>query len=157
MVCISAICGAYAFIAAISTWVRCLVTKAWLFFVSDQVYLPLSSNFSFLLPVFPHKIFCLVRHVEHSFLVQIVAYLMVTSGAAVLEILYLAYKGDKEVSWSEACSYYGRFCSRMKIALVLHALALCCFIVLAVISAFRTFSMFEPPSLPSKEVEEERA
>jgi hypothetical protein len=90
-------------------------------------------------------------------LVQIVAYLMVTSGAAVLEILYLAYNGSRGVSWSEACSYYGMFCSRMKLALVLHGLALCCFIALAVISAFRTFSMFEPPALSSKEVEEERA
>lgn len=71
-----------------------------------------------------------------------------------LEILYLAYNGDREVSWSEACSAYGKFCSRMKVALVLHALALCCFLVLAVISAYRVFSKFEPP--PYKEVEEER-
>ncbi|KAF5478925.1 hypothetical protein F2P56_005446 [Juglans regia] len=44
---------------------------------------------------------------------QTVAYLMVTSGAAVLEILYLAYNGDREVTRSEACSSYGRFCSKM--------------------------------------------
>ncbi|KAB1215188.1 hypothetical protein CJ030_MR4G025844 [Morella rubra] len=123
MVCISAICASYAIVAAISSWARFFATKAWLFFVSDQI----------------------------------VAYLMVTSGAAVLELLYLAYKGDREVTWSEACSSYGRFCSRMKLALVLHALALWCFIVLAVISAYRTFCMFEPPSLPPKEGEEERA
>ncbi|KAG2689990.1 hypothetical protein I3760_09G166400 [Carya illinoinensis] len=90
-----------------------------------------------------------------NYLVLIVACLIVASGAAVLEILYLAYNGDKEISWSEACSSYGRFCSRMKLALVLHALALWCLIVLAVISAYRTFIMSEPPSLPSKEVEEE--
>ncbi|KAM1000748.1 hypothetical protein PS2_007291 [Malus domestica] len=100
----------------------------------------------------------------HAFLVAlsswitcfIVAYLMVTSWAAVMEILSLAYKGDKTVSWSEACTSYGKFCSRMKVALVLHALALCCFLVLAVISAYRVFSMFEPPSVSDKEVEEER-
>lgn len=79
---------------------------------------------------------------------QIVAYLLVTSGGAVLEILYLAYNGDREVSWSEACNTYGRFCNRMKVALVLQAVALCCFVVLAVISAFRVFSMFEPPHVP---------
>ncbi|KAF5461110.1 hypothetical protein F2P56_020930 [Juglans regia] len=123
MVCISAICACYSFIAAISLWVRGLVAKAWLFFVSDQI----------------------------------VAYLLVTSGAAVLEILYLAYNGDREITWSEACSSYGRFCSRMKLALILHALALWCFIVLAIISAYRTFIMFEPPCLPSKEAEEEIA
>lgn len=85
------------------------------------------------------------------------AYLMLTSGAAVLEILYLAYNGDQQVTWSEACSSYGKFCSKMKIALILHSLALGCFIILAAISAFRFFSMFDPPSVSSnKEVEEER-
>ncbi|KAE9458248.1 hypothetical protein C3L33_09849, partial [Rhododendron williamsianum] len=121
MVCISAISAGYALVAAVSSWVKCLVNKAWVFFVSDQV----------------------------------VAYLLVTSGAAVMEILYLAYKGDRIVSWSEACSSYGSFCSRLIVALVLHALALCCFFVLAVISAYRVFSMFEPP-LPSKEAAEEQ-
>lgn len=91
-----------------------------------------------------------------EFWVQIVAYLMLTSGAAVMEILSLASNGDRTVSWSEACSSYGRFCSRMKVALVLHALALCSFIVLAVISAYRVFSMFEPPAASHKEVDEER-
>ncbi|KAG2678079.1 hypothetical protein I3760_12G127400, partial [Carya illinoinensis] len=104
MVCISAICACYSFIAAISLSVGGLVAKAWLFFVSDQI----------------------------------VAYLIVTSG-------------------DTACSSYGRFCCRMKLALVLYVLALWCFIVLAVISAYRTFIMFEPPSLPSKEVKEEIA
>lgn len=37
MVCISAICGGYAFVAAVSLWIRFLVNKVWLFFVSDQV------------------------------------------------------------------------------------------------------------------------
>ncbi|KAL7186562.1 hypothetical protein ACSBR2_028320 [Camellia fascicularis] len=120
MVCISAISAGYALAAAVSSWVKCLVTKAWFFFVSDQV----------------------------------VAYLLVTSGAAVGEIVYLAYKGDRDVTWSEACSSYGRFCARLKIALAFHALTLCCFFVLAVISAYRVFSMFEPP-LPSKDKEVE--
>ncbi|XVE50671.1 hypothetical protein DITRI_Ditri01bG0181800 [Diplodiscus trichospermus] len=119
MVCISAISAGYALVAAVASWIRYFVTKAWLFFVSDQI----------------------------------VAYLMVTSGAAVMEILYLAYNGDQTVTWSEACSSYGKFCNKMKVALILHALVLCCFIVLAVISAYRVFSLFEPP-LSSKEVEE---
>lgn len=84
---------------------------------------------------------------------QVVTYLMVTSMAAVAEIMYLAYNGDKKVTWSEACSSYGKFCTKMKIALILHSLALFCSIILAVISAYRVFSTFEPP-LPSKETEE---
>lgn len=85
------------------------------------------------------------------------AYLLVTSVAAVLEILQLAYNGDQEVTWSEACRSYGKFCNKMKIAFVLQALTLICFIILAVISAYRFFSLFEPPSVSSsKEVEEQR-
>lgn len=80
---------------------------------------------------------------------------MVTAGAAVIDVIYLAYNGDKEVSWSEACTTYGRFCSRMKFALVFHMLSFFCFLVMAVISAYRVFSMFEPP-LPYKEVQEQR-
>ncbi|XP_022984776.1 CASP-like protein 2D1 [Cucurbita maxima] len=79
---------------------------------------------------------------------QIVAYLMVTSVAAVGEILYLAYYGDREVSWSEAYSTYGKFCDKMKMALVFQALGFGCFFVVAVVSAFRAFSIFDPP-LPS--------
>lgn len=37
MVCISAISGVYALLAALSSWLRCLLTKPWLFFLTDQV------------------------------------------------------------------------------------------------------------------------
>lgn len=87
---------------------------------------------------------------------QVMAYLLVTSVAAVLEMAYLAYKGDRGVTWSEACTSYGQFCGRMAVALALHAMAFCCFLVLAVISAFRVFSIFGPPD-SDKEQEEERA
>ncbi|XP_073014140.1 CASP-like protein 2D1 [Typha latifolia] len=88
------------------------------------------------------------------FLDQVVACLMVTSGSAVAEVLYLAHEGDREVSWSEVCSYYGKFCSKSMVSLVLHAMALICFIALSLISAYRVFSKFEAPSVTSKEVEE---
>ncbi|KAF9589264.1 hypothetical protein IFM89_022182 [Coptis chinensis] len=120
MICINAISAGYALVALVSSWLRCLVTKSWVFFVSDQV----------------------------------VTYLMVTSGAAVVEILYLAYNGDRDVSWSEACSSFGRFCSRLKLALILQAIALTCFFFLSLISAYRFFSKFEPP-VPRKGVHED--
>ncbi|KAF2285743.1 hypothetical protein GH714_007561 [Hevea brasiliensis] len=120
MVCISAICAVYAFVAAVSLWIRFLVNKVWWLFVSDQI----------------------------------ITYLMVTSVAAIMELLYLAYNGDQKVTWSEACRSYGKFCTRMKLALILHAVALFCFIVLAVISSYRAFSTFETP-VSSKEVEED--
>ncbi|CAL9090443.1 unnamed protein product [Musa textilis] len=78
---------------------------------------------------------------------QVVAYLMVTSGAAVAEVLYLAHEGDRQTSWSEACSYYGRFCDRTKVSLALHSAALLCFIALFLVSSYTLFSKFEAPSV----------
>ncbi|KAL5057816.1 hypothetical protein RYX36_029420 [Vicia faba] len=121
MVFVSALCASYAIVAAVCTWIRYLVTKGWIFFITDQV----------------------------------VAYLMVTSVAATMEIYYLAYNGAKEDSWSQACSSYGKFCSKVKLALIFHMITFACFFVLAVISAFRAFSVFDPPSVNSQYVHEE--
>ncbi|OIW01090.1 hypothetical protein TanjilG_25198 [Lupinus angustifolius] len=86
----------------------------------------------------------------------ILAYLMITSVSASMEIYSLAYNGAKNISWSEACSSYGRFCSKVKLAIILHVFTFCCFLVLAVISASRVFSVYDPPSVISIEMEEER-
>ncbi|KAJ4875529.1 CASP-like protein 2D1 [Raphanus sativus] len=111
MVGVSAICGIYALLSTISSWVACLVSKAWLFFVPDQV----------------------------------LAYLMTTSVAGATEIVYLLNKGDKTVTWSEVCSSYPHFCSKLTIALGLHVFVLFSFLFLSVISAYRAFSVFDPP------------
>ncbi|XP_077220452.1 CASP-like protein 2D1 [Tasmannia lanceolata] len=86
---------------------------------------------------------------------QVLAYLMVTSGCAVAELLYSSYKGDREVSWSEACTSYGKFCSKMKVSLALHVVVLVCFLVLSLISAYRVLSRYEAPCVSSKEEEEQ--
>ena len=70
------------------------------------------------------------------------------------EILYLAEKGNQEVSWSEVCSYFGSFCKKTKVSLGLHFVAFVCFIVLSLISAFRLFSKFDAPSLSPSDKEE---
>ena len=54
---------------------------------------------------------------------QASAYLLVTSAAAAAEVLQLARRGDRDVSWGEACSYFGRFCGRATVSLALHAAA----------------------------------
>ncbi|KAK9080662.1 hypothetical protein SSX86_000420 [Deinandra increscens subsp. villosa] len=120
LVSITAISGGYALIAFVSSWVKRLMNKAWIFFVCDQV----------------------------------VAYLMVACVGSLGEILYLAYNGNQKVTWSEACSSYGKFCGRLNLILVVHFIALICFFVLSLISAFRVFTRFDPP-LSSKEVEVE--
>ncbi|KAK1279253.1 hypothetical protein QJS04_geneDACA018255 [Acorus gramineus] len=81
-------------------------------------------------------------------LLQLLAYLMVTSFSSVAEFLYLAYNGDREVSWSEACSYYGKFCGRAAASFAFHVIILLCFCALSPLSAYRYFSRFEAPSSP---------
>ncbi|KAJ4907644.1 CASP-like protein 2D1 [Raphanus sativus] len=114
MVGVSAVCAIYALLSTISSWVACLVSKAWLFFVPDQV----------------------------------LAYLMTTSVAGATEIVYLLNKGDKPVTWSEVCSSYPHFCSKLTIALGLHVFVLLAFLFISVISAYRAFSLFDPPCDP---------
>lgn len=79
---------------------------------------------------------------------------MVACAGSLGEIVYLVYNGNQKVTWSEACSSYGRFCRRLNLVLVLHFIALLCFFVLSMISGFRVFSRFEPP-LSSKEADDE--
>lgn len=71
---------------------------------------------------------------------QASAYLLVTSASAAAELLQLARHGDRDVSWGEVCSYFGRFCGKATVSLALHAAALACFVALSLLSAFRVFS-----------------
>ena len=87
---------------------------------------------------------------------QVIAYLLITSVSAVAETSNLMYNGAREVSWSEACISYGKFCNKLILILRVNALAFLFFLILALISAYRVFSLYEPPCMPSKEVEEGR-
>ncbi|XP_068655483.1 CASP-like protein 2D1 [Aristolochia californica] len=86
---------------------------------------------------------------------QVLAYLLVTSTSAVIELLFLFQRGDRDVSWSEACSTYRKYCGRVKVSLILHGMAFACFLVLSCISAYRVFSKFEAPYVSTKEGNEE--
>ncbi|KAL5211294.1 hypothetical protein ABZP36_022141 [Zizania latifolia] len=87
---------------------------------------------------------------------QASAYLLLTSASAAAEVLYLARKGDRQVSWGEVCSYFGGFCGRATVSVALHAAALLCFMALSLISAFRAFSKFDPPP-PCSEIPKQMA
>ncbi|CAL4970599.1 unnamed protein product [Urochloa decumbens] len=58
----------------------------------------------------------------------------------ILVLDQLARHGDRDVSWGEVCSYFGRFCGKATVSLALHAAALACFVALSLLSAFRVFS-----------------
>ncbi|KAL8486215.1 hypothetical protein ACS0TY_023061 [Phlomoides rotata] len=117
MVSISAVSAGYALFAAVCSYLKCLLTKAWVFLVTDQ---------------------------KCS---KIVNYYYITR---------VHYNGDRLVTWSEACASYSTFCNRLKIALALHVIAVCCFLVLAVISSYRVFRTFDPPLPPCKDDEVEQ-
>jgi uncharacterized protein (TIGR01569 family) len=85
------------------------------------------------------------------YFLQAFTYLILGAGAVVTEVLYLAYKGDEKITWFEICPYYGRFCNRVAASLVISFLALLCFIPLSLISAYRVFSKYDPPSLCKKD------
>ncbi|XP_062223710.1 CASP-like protein 2D1 [Phragmites australis] len=85
---------------------------------------------------------------------QAAAYLLVTSASAAAEVLQLARRGDREVSWGEVCSYFGRFCGKATVSLALHAAALACFVALSLVSAFRVFSKCHPPGASAADCSE---
>ncbi|KAJ1278564.1 hypothetical protein BS78_04G089200 [Paspalum vaginatum] len=88
---------------------------------------------------------------------QASAYLLVTSASAAAELLHLARRGDRDVSWGEVCSYFGRFCGRATVSLALHAAALACFVALALVSGSRVLSRCHAPAADASESEAKQA
>lgn len=86
---------------------------------------------------------------------QVFTYLILAAGAASAELLYLAYNGDKEVTWSEACGVFGGFCRQARTSVAITFASVACYILLSLISSYRLFSAYDPPqpSLGNKGVE----
>jgi uncharacterized protein (TIGR01569 family) len=86
---------------------------------------------------------------------QVFTYLILAAGAASAELLYLAYNGDKEVTWSEACGVFGGFCRQARTSVAITFGSVVCYILLSLISSYRLFSAYDAPmpSLGNKGVE----
>lgn len=86
---------------------------------------------------------------------QVFTYLILAAGAASAELLYLAYNGDKEVTWSEACGVFGGFCRQARTSVAITFGSVLCYILLSLISSYRLFSAYDAPvpSLGNKGVE----
>jgi len=76
---------------------------------------------------------------------QVFTYLILAAGAASAELLYLAYNGDKEVTWSEACGVFGGFCRQARTSVAITFGSVVCYIVLSLISSYRLFSAYDAP------------
>lgn len=138
----NAITAAYSVASILLSSIKSFARYDWLIFLLDQVrFLPL-------LP-FQNPDTDSTRSVYVTWAaLQAAAYLLVTSCSAAAELVYLAREGDKEVSWGEVCSYFGRFCGRATVSVALQGAALLCFVVLSLGSAFRVFSKCDAPCRP---------
>lgn len=76
---------------------------------------------------------------------QVVTYLVLTAVAAAVETLFLAYRGNKDVAWSEACTEFDSFCGRAKTSVAITFGTIFCYITISLFSSFRLFSTYEDP------------
>ena len=72
-------------------------------------------------------------------------YIILAAGATSTEVMYLAYKGDEAVTWSEACRSYGSFCRQAVVAIAVTFVVVLCYAVLSLISSYRLFSKYDAP------------
>ncbi|KAJ4977920.1 hypothetical protein NE237_008700 [Protea cynaroides] len=86
---------------------------------------------------------------------QILTYVILAAGTVSAELVYLAYKGDEAVTWSEACVSYNGFCRKATTSVIITFAAVACYAGLSFISSYRLFSSYDPPvTYPAdKEVE----
>ncbi|KAH7655289.1 Casparian strip membrane protein [Dioscorea alata] len=89
------------------------------------------------------------------FLDQILTYVILAAGTVSAEIMYLAYNGDKDVTWSKQCGVFNGFCKRATASITITFASVACYILLSLLSSYRLFSSFDAPIpfLSSKAVE----
>ncbi|XP_042429969.1 CASP-like protein 2A1 [Zingiber officinale] len=76
---------------------------------------------------------------------QLMTYIILAAGTVSTEILYLAYKGDVNVTWSEACSVFDTFCRRATTSVGITFGSAVCYLLLSLVSSYRLFSTFAAP------------
>ncbi|CAN6885962.1 hypothetical protein Bca4012_070817 [Brassica carinata] len=77
---------------------------------------------------------------------QILTYVVLAAGAVSTEVLYLAYKGDDAITWSDACSSFGSFCHKATASVIITFVVVCFYVVLSLISSYKLFTRFDPPA-----------
>ena len=86
----------------------------------------------------------LISYLTWSF--QILTYVVLAAGAVSTEVLYLAYKGDDAITWSDACSSFGSFCHKATASVIITFVVVCFYVVLSLISSYKLFTRFDPPA-----------
>ncbi|KAL6999783.1 hypothetical protein U1Q18_000939 [Sarracenia purpurea var. burkii] len=79
------------------------------------------------------------------FLDQILTYVILAAGAVSTEVVFLAYKGDVDITWGEVCGSFGGFCRRAAASAAITIVVALCYAALSLISSYRLFSKFDAP------------
>ncbi|KAL9236511.1 hypothetical protein vseg_011176 [Gypsophila vaccaria] len=85
---------------------------------------------------------------------QVLTYIIIAAGAVSTEVVYLAYKGDEAITWSEACGSFGGFCHKATASVSITFVVIICYAALSLISSYRLFSRFDPPTVHSNKASE---
>ncbi|KAM3204128.1 CASP-like protein 2A1 [Capsicum annuum] len=76
---------------------------------------------------------------------QVLTYIILAAGAASTEVLYLAYKGDTAVTWSETCGSFDGFCKKATSSVSITFIVSLCYVGISLLSSYRLFSKYEAP------------
>ncbi|XP_049414981.1 CASP-like protein 2A1 [Solanum stenotomum] len=76
---------------------------------------------------------------------QILTYAILAAGAVSTEVVYLAYKGDTAVTWSESCGSFGSFCHKATASVSITFIVSLCYAGLSLLSSYRLFSKYDAP------------
>ncbi|XP_004243226.1 CASP-like protein 2A1 [Solanum lycopersicum] len=76
---------------------------------------------------------------------QLLTYAILAAGAVSTEVMYLAYKGDPEVSWSESCGSFRGFCHKATASVSITFIVSLCYAGLSLLSSYRLFSKYDAP------------
>lgn len=79
------------------------------------------------------------------FLDQLLTYVILAAVTASTEVLFLAYKGDASVTWSEVCGSFGGFCHKATASVGMTFGTVTCYAALSLLSSYKLFSKFDAP------------
>ncbi|KAI9186840.1 hypothetical protein LWI28_021487 [Acer negundo] len=76
---------------------------------------------------------------------QVLTYLILGAGAVATQVLYLADKGDKTITWSSACVSFGGFCHKATASVAITFIAVLCYALISIISSYQLFTKYDAP------------
>ncbi|XP_022142751.1 CASP-like protein 2A1 [Momordica charantia] len=85
---------------------------------------------------------------------QLLTYITLAAGTVSTEVLYLAYNGDTEITWSSACGSFSKFCSKATTSVIITFVVVAFYAFISILSSYKLFSRYGAPMAdPSKELE----